>query len=187
MLASQAAVALDNAQWSQGLEQKVAQRTEELQASNALLEQRASELAIINSIQQGMAAELDFQAIVDLVGDKLREVFHTGDIGIRWYDAKADLVHYLYEYEHGVRLASAADAAQARTGRRRGSMRDAAACRAQQPRRSGSGRHRQPSRARTRACRASSFRSSAATACSAHRHWRTTSARTRSARRKCAC
>ena len=38
-------------------------------------EQRAAELAVINSIQQGMAAELDFQAIVDLVGDKLREVF----------------------------------------------------------------------------------------------------------------
>ena len=88
MLASQAAVALDNAQWSQGLEQKVAQRTEELQASNALIEQRADELAIINSIQQGMAAELDFQAIVDLVGDKLREVFKTGDIGIRWRDTR---------------------------------------------------------------------------------------------------
>ena len=40
-------------------------------------EQRAAELAVINSIQEGMAAELDFQAIVDLVGDKLREVFHT--------------------------------------------------------------------------------------------------------------
>ncbi len=51
-------------------------------------EQRAAELAVINSIQEGMAAELDFQAIVDLVGDKLREVFNTGDIGIRWYDAK---------------------------------------------------------------------------------------------------
>ena len=38
-------------------------------------EQRAAELAIINSVQQGIAAELDFQAIVDLVGDKLREVF----------------------------------------------------------------------------------------------------------------
>ena len=50
-------------------------------------EQRAAELAVINSIQEGMAAELDFQAIVDLVGDKLREVFQTGDIGIRWYDA----------------------------------------------------------------------------------------------------
>ncbi|HEV2685069.1 MAG TPA: GAF domain-containing protein, partial [Actinomycetota bacterium] len=66
-------------------------------------EQRAAELAVINSIQQGMAAELDFRAIIDLVGDKLREVFHTGDIGIRWYDATANLMHYLYQYEHGVR------------------------------------------------------------------------------------
>ncbi len=112
MLASQAAVALDNAQWSQGLEQKVAQRTGELQTSNALLEQRANELAIINSIQQGMAAELDFQAIVDLVGDKLREVFNTGDIGIRWCDEKTDLIHYLYQYEHGVRLQPRTDQAQ---------------------------------------------------------------------------
>ena len=37
--------------------------------------QRNNELAIINSIQQGLASELDFQAIVDLVGDNLREVF----------------------------------------------------------------------------------------------------------------
>ncbi|MBK9114600.1 MAG: GAF domain-containing protein [Betaproteobacteria bacterium] len=104
MLASQAAVALDNAQWSQGLEQKVAQRTEELSASNALLAQRANELAIINGIQEGMAASLDFQAIVDLAGDKLREVFGTGDLGIRWVDEERSLVHYLYEYEHGTRL-----------------------------------------------------------------------------------
>ncbi len=104
MLASQAAVALDNARWSQGLEQKVTQRTEELRASNALLEQRANELAIINSIQEGMAAELDFQAIVDLVGEKLREVFNTGDIGIRLYDEQADVVRYPYEFEHGRRL-----------------------------------------------------------------------------------
>ena len=95
MLASQAAVALDNAQWSQGLEQKVAERTAELQASNALIEQRANELAIINSIQEGMAAELDFQAIVDLVGDKLREVFATGDVQIRWLDEAATHVHAL--------------------------------------------------------------------------------------------
>ena len=67
-------------------------------------EQRAAELAVINSIQEGMAAELDFQAIVDIVGDKLREVFHTGDIGIRWNDEQAALVHYLYLYEHGVRI-----------------------------------------------------------------------------------
>ena len=66
-------------------------------------EQRAAELAVINSIQQGVAAELDFQAIVDLVGDKLREVFRTGDIGIRWHDPATNLLNYLYQYEHGVR------------------------------------------------------------------------------------
>src|SRR5207249_8659974 len=54
-------------------------------------EQRAAELAIINSIQQGLAAELDFQAIVDLVGDKLREVFATPDLGINWYEEKTGL------------------------------------------------------------------------------------------------
>jgi len=52
-------------------------------------QERVAELQIINSIQQGLAAELDFQAIVDLVGDKLREVFNTPDLGIRWYDEKA--------------------------------------------------------------------------------------------------
>ncbi len=79
-------------------------------------EQRAAELAVINRIQEGMAAELNFQAIVDMVGDKLREVFNTGDIGIRWYDAKIDRVHYLYEYEHGVRLAPPPPVAPAPAG-----------------------------------------------------------------------
>jgi GAF domain-containing protein/DNA-binding response OmpR family regulator len=67
-------------------------------------EQRAAELAVINSIQEGMAAELNFQAIVDLVGDKLRDVFKTGDIGIRWLDPQTNLVRFLYCFEHGVRL-----------------------------------------------------------------------------------
>ena len=67
-------------------------------------QERVNELQIINSIQQGLAAELDFQAIVHLVGDKLREVFNTPDLGINWYDEKANLVHYLYNYEHGERL-----------------------------------------------------------------------------------
>jgi GAF domain-containing protein/CheY-like chemotaxis protein/tetratricopeptide (TPR) repeat protein len=101
MLASQAAVALDNAQWSQGLEQKVAQRTEELQASNALIEQRASELEIINSVQGGLAAQLDFQAIIDLVGDKIRGIFGTADMSIALYDRRSNLMTMPYYVEHG--------------------------------------------------------------------------------------
>src|SRR6185503_14648568 len=49
-------------------------------------QERVAELQIINSIQQGLAAELNFQAIVDLVGSKLSDVLHTGDLGIRWYE-----------------------------------------------------------------------------------------------------
>ncbi|MCI0552828.1 MAG: GAF domain-containing protein, partial [Anaerolineae bacterium] len=59
-------------------------------------QERVAELQIINSIQQGLAAELDFQAIVDLVGDKLREVFNTPDLSITWHDEKANLIHTLY-------------------------------------------------------------------------------------------
>src|SRR4030095_16876607 len=67
-------------------------------------ERRSSELAVINSIQQGMAKELNFQAIVDLVGDKLRELFATGDLAIHWRDEKTNIDHHLYVYEHGQRL-----------------------------------------------------------------------------------
>jgi hypothetical protein len=49
-------------------------------------EQRAAELAIINSVQEGLAAQLDFQAIIDLVGDKIREIFKTRDMSIALYD-----------------------------------------------------------------------------------------------------
>ena len=75
MLAGQAAVALANLRFAGGLEAQVAERTAEARSAQAEAEQRAGELALINGIQQGMAGSLDFQGIVDLVGDKLREVF----------------------------------------------------------------------------------------------------------------
>jgi hypothetical protein len=68
------------------------------------LAQRDAELALIHAIQRGISAELDFEAIVDVVGDKLREVFGVRDIGIRWWDEQAGLMRFLYEYEHGERI-----------------------------------------------------------------------------------
>src|SRR5581483_8217377 len=76
-------------------------------------EQRNAELAVINSIQQGVAAELDFHKIVELVGGKLREVLKTNEIGVRWLDHANRSIRYLYEYEHGVRLSIPDDAASA--------------------------------------------------------------------------
>ncbi|HRI18832.1 MAG TPA: GAF domain-containing protein, partial [Burkholderiaceae bacterium] len=66
-------------------------------------EARNAELAVINAIQQGISAELKLQSIIDLVGDKLRDVFATGDIGIWWWDAERRQLHSSYVFEHGVR------------------------------------------------------------------------------------
>ena len=76
----------------------------ELAERSADLARRNAELAVINSIQQAVGAALDFQAIVDVVGDKLREVFATGDMSIRWWDEAAGALSSLYSYEHGLRL-----------------------------------------------------------------------------------
>ena len=104
LLASQAAVALANVQLAAGLEAKVAARTAEARAAQAQAEQRAGELAVINSIQQGIAAELTFQGIVDLVGERLRTVFKTENLHIVWLDAQRPLAHMLYVIEHGQRV-----------------------------------------------------------------------------------
>ena len=74
-VAASMATALENA--------RLFEETERLRKET---EQRNAELAVINSIQQGLVAQLDFHAIVDLVGDKLREVFATGDLAIAWID-----------------------------------------------------------------------------------------------------
>ncbi len=67
-------------------------------------QRRAEELSIIYSIQQGLSSELDFQSMVDLVGDQLRGLFKTHELTISWYDPEQDLVQYIYCYEHGKRL-----------------------------------------------------------------------------------
>jgi len=104
MLAAQAAVALDNAQWAQGLEQKVAQRTEELKASNERTEQRAAELAIINAVQQALAGELSIQGVYDAVGEQLRETFSAATLGVRIVDHATGLVHFPYQISDGERV-----------------------------------------------------------------------------------
>jgi hypothetical protein len=40
-------------------------------------EQRTAELAVINSVQEGLARELDMQAIYELVGERIRDVFNA--------------------------------------------------------------------------------------------------------------
>ena len=71
-----------------------------LEENAAALVRRAGELTVVNSIQQGMARRLGFDAIIQLVGDKLRELFHSGDVSIVWWEPQANQVRSVYRYEH---------------------------------------------------------------------------------------
>jgi GAF domain-containing protein/CheY-like chemotaxis protein len=66
-------------------------------------DERAAELAVVNSVQQGLAANLDMQAMYELVGEKIREVFDAQAVDIGIIDEEAGLVRYPYAIERGVR------------------------------------------------------------------------------------
>ena len=68
-------------------------------------EQRTAELAVINSVQEGLASELDMQGIYNLVGDKLCELFpDTQTLVIRTFDREAGVEHFKYAIEKGEKL-----------------------------------------------------------------------------------
>ena len=66
--------------------------------------QRNAELALINSVQEALAGELEMQAIYDVVGDKIREIFDAQVVDIGIYDFAAGVTRYPYSIERGVRF-----------------------------------------------------------------------------------
>ena len=72
---------------------------------NALMDQelaeREAELAIINSVQQALASHLDVQAIYNLVGDKIRDIFDSQVVMISTYDRETDTIEHRYAIERG--------------------------------------------------------------------------------------
>ena len=53
--------------------------------------QRNAELALINSVQEALAGELEMQAIYDVVGEKIREIFDTQGVAIATVDETTGL------------------------------------------------------------------------------------------------
>ncbi len=62
-------------------------------------EQRNEELAVINSVQQGLVAEMDLNAIYDLVGEKIQDIFDAQIVSIATfnYSDNTEVFHFLYE------------------------------------------------------------------------------------------
>ncbi len=91
-LASSMSVALENA--------RLFDETQRLLKET---EKRNAELAIINSVQEGLASKLDIQAIYDLVGDKVLEIFQVDNVSILSYDADTGILTDRYSWEKGDR------------------------------------------------------------------------------------
>jgi GAF domain-containing protein len=66
-------------------------------------QQRNAELAIINSVQAGLASQLDIQGIYELVGDKIREIFDANTVALATFDLQEGLMYRHYIIERGVR------------------------------------------------------------------------------------
>ncbi len=81
------------------LEQKIQERTGELQASNLSMEQRNAELALLNSVSTAMTKTLDVKALAHIVGDKIREIFDVDSALIMLLDRQTNLIHILFEYD----------------------------------------------------------------------------------------
>ena len=66
-------------------------------------EQRTAELGVINSVQEGLARELDMKAIYDLVGNKIRDVFDAQGVIIATFDHETGTERFNYLLEKGER------------------------------------------------------------------------------------
>ncbi len=91
-IASNLGVALENARLFDETKHLLAETNE-----------RAAELAIINSVQEGLAAKLDMESMYELVGDKIQEIFDAQIVDIALYDLQAGTLTYPYSIERGVR------------------------------------------------------------------------------------
>jgi sigma-B regulation protein RsbU (phosphoserine phosphatase) len=66
--------------------------------------QREAELDILTSVQLGLAQRLDVQAVYDLVGDKIREIFNPDVVMLSTYDPESNTVEHRYAIEMGERI-----------------------------------------------------------------------------------
>ena len=68
--------------------------------------QRNAELAIVNEIGSALAKQLDFETIIDLVGERIRAMFDSQDMYIALYDEGTNTLRFPYDIAAGKRQAT---------------------------------------------------------------------------------
>jgi PAS domain S-box-containing protein len=66
--------------------------------------ERNAELAVITSVQDALAQELDIQGIYEVVGEKIKDIFDAQVVIFAYYDHEVRIRHFNYFFEKGERL-----------------------------------------------------------------------------------
>ncbi|MCQ3974552.1 MAG: hypothetical protein DPW09_14010 [Anaerolineae bacterium] len=66
--------------------------------------QRTAELTTVNIISQALNAELEFNSLLDLIGEQMRQTFAADIVYLALYDPQTNMIHFPYDYEGGQRL-----------------------------------------------------------------------------------
>ncbi|MFZ0343124.1 MAG: GAF domain-containing protein, partial [Gaiellaceae bacterium] len=69
--------------------------------------QRIGELATVNSVGQALSAQLDLDALIELVGDQVRETFDADIAYVALHDEAAGTIAFAYYHESGERRSEA--------------------------------------------------------------------------------
>ena len=116
--------------------------------------QRVAELATVNSVGQALATQLELDALIELVGERLRETFEADIAYVALHDEAAGQIEFRLLLRDRRTTARACRSSTARGSRRRSSRRASRSCSTGRS----STRARAPSaprRCRTSACRSS--------------------------------
>jgi GAF domain-containing protein len=65
--------------------------------------ERNAELAVINEIGAALAAQLDFGAVIELVGNRVREIFDVDTMAITLYDEPSGQISFPFSLDEGTR------------------------------------------------------------------------------------
>ena len=65
--------------------------------------ERTAELTVVNEIGAALVEQLEFQAVIDLVGERVRTIFEPLSMFVALYDPATNLVRFPYAWDNGDR------------------------------------------------------------------------------------
>ncbi|MBC7862784.1 MAG: GAF domain-containing protein, partial [Bacteroidia bacterium] len=102
-IASYAAIAIDNAQLVENLEEIVTDRTKEVVLQKEQVEKAFINTRILNHIGQQVTSTLDFEEIFLKLYESVNKLMDAQCFGIRIYYPERNAVEYSFEFENGIR------------------------------------------------------------------------------------